>query len=198
MTKILAINGSYRKGGITDQAIIALAEALQSRGAEVEVVVLRDYPLEFCVNCRACTQEPGDAPGQCVLDDGMNGLAQKIEEADSYILASPTNFGAVSAVFKRFMERLVMYAYWPWGEMAPKYRKDGAPKKKALLVSSSAAPGIMGRLFFDTRKQLKLTAKAIGAEAAGTLFSGMIAKEPGTALPRSAQRKIDALAKKIA
>lgn len=197
MTKILAINGSYREAGITDQAVKAMVETLQSFDVEVEEIVLRDYPLEFCTNCRACTQEQGDGPGHCVLDDGMNEIVQKIEAAEGFILASPTNFGAVTADFKRFMERLVMYAYWPWGEMAPKYRKDGSCKKKAVLISSSAAPGIMGRLFFDTRKQLKLAAKAIGAEAKGTLFTGMIAKEPGAVLPESARRKINALAKNL-
>ena len=55
MNKILAIDGSYRDDGITDQAINALARAMTDRGAEVEIVLLRDYPIEFCLNCRECT-----------------------------------------------------------------------------------------------------------------------------------------------
>ena len=79
-------------------------------GAETEGVHLRDYTIEFCRNCRQCTQTPGDAPGYCVHQDGMRDLIARIEATDALILASPTNFALVTAVFKRFMERLVVYA----------------------------------------------------------------------------------------
>ncbi len=40
----------------------------------------------------------------------MRDLIARIEATDALILASPTNFSLVTAVFKRFMERLVVYA----------------------------------------------------------------------------------------
>lgn len=198
MIKILAINGSYREDGFTDQTVEALAQSLVAAGAEIEVVFLRTYPVEFCLNCRACTQQPGAAPAECVHHDGMQELINKIEQADGYILAAPTNMGSVTAIFKRFMERLVVYAYWPWDMNGPQYRKAQASKKKAILVSSYAAPEILGRLFFGTNKQLKMTAKVIGAEIVGTLFTGMIAKEQHPKLPEGMQSKIKALAGKLA
>ena len=158
MTKVLAINGSYRDDGITDKAVDSLIQELEAAGAEVEYIQLREYPIEFCLNCRECTQQAGKAPGKCVLNDGLNKLVDKIEQADAFIFASPTNFGSVTALYKRFMERLVVYGYWPWGEKFPKFRKANVKKKKALLVSSSAAPGIMGRWLFGTTSQLKKTA----------------------------------------
>ena len=176
--KILAINGSYRAGGVTDQVVGTMAEALKEAGAEVETVILRDHPIEFCLNCRQCTQQPGDAPGKCVQKDGMQGLIDKIENSDGYILASPTNFGSVTALFKQFMERLVVYAYWPWKMNSPQYRKAKAPKKKAVLVSSCAAPGLLGRWAYRTRKELKTTAETIGAKPVGTIFTGLVAKAP--------------------
>lgn len=45
--KILAINGSYRDDGITDQAVEELVSVLRSLGANTEVILLRDYPIEF-------------------------------------------------------------------------------------------------------------------------------------------------------
>lgn len=197
MTKILAINGSYRNDGVTDQIIEIMAGVLQTAGAEVEIILLREYPIEFCLNCRECTQKPGEAPGECVQHDGMQNLIDKIEKADGYIFASPTNFGSVTALFKRFMERLVVYGYWPWGMIAPKDRKVNAPKKKAVLVSSCAAPGIMGRLFFSTIKELKMTAKTIGSDTVGVLFTGMIAQEEHPELPDDIKRKAQNLAKKL-
>lgn len=197
MIRILAINGSYRDDGITDQTVEALAQAIEAAGAEVEIILLRDYPIEFCLNCRACTQQPGAAPGECVHHDGMQELIDKIERADGYILAAPTNFGSVTAIFKRFMERLAVYAYWPWDMNGPQYRKAPAPKKKALLVSSCAAPGIIGRWLFGTERQLKMTAKTIGAEVVGTLFTGMIAKQQHPKLPEGVRARIKVLAKRL-
>ncbi len=105
---ILAINGSYRDDGVTDMTVAALQQALEDSGEQVEVVLLREYPIEFCLNCRECTQLSGAEPGECVHHDGMQALIKKIESADGYILASPTNFGSVTAIFKRFMERLAV------------------------------------------------------------------------------------------
>ena len=197
MSKILAINGSYRDDGITDQTVNALAQAIRDKGTEVEVILLREYPIEFCLNCRECTQQPGEAPGICVQHDGMQALVDKIEQADGYIFAAPTNFGSVTAIFKRFMERLIVYGYWPWGIHAPKFRKAKLPKKKAILVSSCAAPGFIGRWIYGTNKQLKVTAQTIGAKAVGTLFTGLISDEPHAKLPQRVQAKIQILAGKI-
>lgn len=197
MTRILAINGSYRKSGVTDQVVETMAETLKETGAEVDIVLLRDYPVEFCINCRACTQQPGDRPAECVLEDAMQGLIDKIEKSDGYILASPTNFGSVTALFKRFMERLVVYAYWPWAMNSPQYRKAQVPKKKTVLVSSSAAPELMGRLFFRTRQQLNTTAKMIGAEPVGTIFTGRIATAPHPGISEKVRAKARALAAKL-
>jgi multimeric flavodoxin WrbA len=197
MKKVLAINGSYRDDGITDQTVEALAQAIEAAGGEVEIILLREYPIGFCLNCRACTQQPGAAPGECVLHDGMRDLIDRIERADCYILAAPTNFFSVTAIFKRFMERLAVYAYWPWDMYGPQYRKAQTPRKKALLVSSCAAPGILGRWFFGTNKQLKMTAKTIGAEVVGSLFTGLIAREKQPKLPKSVLARINALARRV-
>lgn len=195
--RLLAINGSYREDGIIDQAVATAVRAAAEAGAEVETIYLRSYPIEFCLNCRECTQLPGESPGHCIQQDGMQALIDKIETADGYILASPTNIGTVTAIYKRFMERLAVYAYWPWGAPAPQMRRGKRLKKKAVLISSSAAPGLMGRLFFNTLKQLRQSATAIGAKSVGTLWLGMVANEPNRRLSdrqvRQIQRRVKTL-----
>ena len=181
---ILVVNGSYREDGVTDRLIALVLEQLPAEGVEVEVIKLRDYPIEFCLNCRECMQLPGSDPGRCVLDDGMTALVERIEAADAYVLAAPTNFNSISAVFKRFMERLAVYGYWPWGQMAPKLRKTGLPRKKALLISSSAAPGFLGRWFYASGNQLRTAAKTIGAKPVGLLFKGMSSGQKRPVLSR--------------
>lgn len=198
MTKVLAVNGSYRDDGITDKAVDLLIQDLLESGAEVEYIHLRDYPIEFCLNCRECTQQKGEAPGKCIIDDGLNALVEKIENADAYIFASPTNFGSVTALYKRFMERLVVYGYWPWGVKFPLSRKAKIKnKKKAILVSSSAAPGFMGRWLFGTTGQLKKSAETVGAESVGVLFTGMAANKPDQELTKRTVSEIKRLAEKL-
>ncbi len=80
---------------------------------------------------------------------------------------------------------------------APKYRKANVPKKKAVLISSFAAPGFLGRWVYGTHKQLKTTAQTIGANTVGTLFTGLIAKEPHHRLSEKVQAKARALAVKL-
>ena len=197
MKRILAINGSYRDDGITDQAIAIMADELRNSGTEIDVIMLRDYPIEFCLNCRECTQSPGEAPGNCVQQDDMALLINKIEAADGFIFASPTNFGSVTALFKRFMERLMVYGYWPWGEHAPTFRKSKVKTKPAIIVASCAAPSLLGRFLFSTHRQLKYTAKVVGADVAGSLFTGFIGDTPNTRLPTATSVKARELAKRL-
>jgi len=131
-----------------------------------------------------------------VQQDAMVDLVAKIEAADALILASPTNFYSVTALFKRFMERLVVYAYWPWGTPAPRYRKRQAGKR-ALLIASCAAPGIMGRMFYTTLKQLRLTAKTIGAKPVGSVFVGLVSQQAVPALCDKDRRRISRLADRL-
>ncbi len=195
--KVLVINGSYRDDGITDQAVKVAVESLTGAGADTEVVNLRDYPIEFCLNCRECTQQAGRSPGRCVLDDGMHQLIDKIEASQAYVLASPTNFSSVTAIFKRFMERLVVYAYWPWDKPYPKFRKQGLIQKKAMLISSSAAPSWMGRWLFGTGRQLDVAAKTIGAKSVGTLFTGQASSEKHQRLTQQSVDRARVLASRL-
>ena len=76
----------------------------------------------------------------------MCAILDEIEKSDAIVIASPVNFGTVTAVMKKFIERLVCFAYWPWGKAAPKIR-DTRKSRKAVVISSSAAPAILTRLF---------------------------------------------------
>jgi multimeric flavodoxin WrbA len=195
--RILTINGSYRDGGVTDQTVDSVVESLRALGADVESIRLRDYPIEFCLNCRQCMQQPGEAPGQCVHDDGMAALVQKIEEADGYVLAAPTNFYSVTALFKRFLERLAVYGYWPWGKPAPVFRRAKLPKKPAVILSSCAAPGLLGRISDSTNKSLGKAAETIGAKVVGSMVTGLVSQQPKPHLTPHAHRRAEVLAERL-
>lgn len=173
--KILAINGSYRQNGIIDQSLSALKTYLEDE-FELEVINLRDYEIDFCTNCRSCTQEAGKKPGKCVLNDSMESIINKIEKADGYIFASPTNFFTITALYKRFLERLVVYGYWPWGVAGAEYRKEELTKK-AILINSTAMPSLFSKFFTNTIKILSISAKVVGAKVVEKVYIGMIATQ---------------------
>jgi len=182
--KIIALSGSYRRDGTIERALDAILQAAAERGAETEKIRLIESRIEFCRNCRTCTQQEGPHRGTCVHADDMDDILKKIEAADGLVLAAPVNFVGVTAVTQRFIERLVCYAFWPWGKPAPITRvKDRGIK--AVLVTSSAMPAALGRIFTRSLGGLKRAAQTLGAKPAGTLFIGTAALQEKQVLPQT-------------
>ena len=195
--RVVSIVGSYRKGGIVDSAVDEILEAAREEGAEVRKVYLIDTRIEFCTNCRLCTQRAGAARGVCPIDDEMRRILDEIEEADAVVLASPMNFWSVTAVMKRFVERLVCYAYWPWGTAAPKPRSTRRDKR-AVLVTASAAPAIVGRLATPIVKTLRRVAELLGSKTIGVLYIGLSAGKEHQDIGERARHKARLLGKRLA
>ena len=71
--KIVGIVGSYRKERIIDSAVSEILKGAEARGAETKKIYLLDKNIEFCRNCRKCTQEKVDGTrGNCVHHDDMD------------------------------------------------------------------------------------------------------------------------------
>jgi multimeric flavodoxin WrbA len=178
--KILAIVGTYRKNGAVDSAVDQVLASARQCGAETQKIYLLDKHIEFCTNCRLCTQSPGPSRGKCTHNDDIEEIFTLIEQADSLVFASPVNFYNVTALTRRFMERFVSFAYWPWGTGAPKLRQ-AKPTKKAVLITASAMPAFMGQIFTGAIRALKGIAKISGAKTVCTIFIGtasMYEKQP--------------------
>jgi hypothetical protein len=69
--------------------------------------------------------------------------------------------------------------------------------KKAIVLSSCAAPTLLGRFFFDSIKLLKMTAKTIGAKTKGSLLLGYISKEQKRDFTPKEIDKLESLAKSL-
>lgn len=194
--KITAVVGSYRKGGVIDRAIDEILISAGNEGAEVEKIYLIDKHIDFCTNCRSCAQREGEKRGECVIDDGMNAILTRIERSDAIVLGSPMNFGTVTAVMKRFIERLVCFVYWPWGMNAPKVRNQ-RKEKRAIIVASSAAPAVMSRMMTKIVRLLKDAAGLLGARTVGVLFIGLAAGEQRTEISDRIRKKAHRMGKKL-
>jgi NAD(P)H-dependent FMN reductase len=179
---IVAIVGTYRKAGVTDTAVDEILKAAQAAGIQTSKIYLIDKHIEFCTNCRTCTQQPGPTRGACPLNDDMAEILDRLDAADALVIASPINFFNVTAVTRKFLERLLVYACWPWGSTIPKFRIT-KPVKKAVLVTSSGAPAFIGKIFFrPALGALKAIAQCLGAKVIARLYFGMVAQHPDSTL----------------
>jgi len=194
--RVTALVGSYRKGGTIDLAVDEILDAAKAEGAEVSKIYLIDRHTEFCRNCRSCTQQEGERRGACPLSDEMGAILDEIEHSDALVLASPMNFGTVTAVMKRFIERLTCFAYWPWGAPAPKLRKT-SKDKLAVVVASSAMPAFFARLTTQMVGLLKKCAAVLGAKTVDVLFIGLAGQAPKQELSERALKKARRLGKKL-
>jgi multimeric flavodoxin WrbA len=174
--KVIGIVGSYRKGKTIDSAVSAVLEGAEAGGAETKKIDLLDKHIEFCTNCREYTQQNTEARrGRCVHNDDMESILAEIDGAEGVVLGSPVNFSNVTAITKRFIERLVAYGYWPWGAPAPNFR-IARLDKKAVVVTSSASPAFIGRIAYrSTLKLLKAAARCVGARVVRSLYFGLVA-----------------------
>jgi len=173
--KMVAIVGSYRKGGTVDCVVDAVLAGARELGTETIKIYLIDRHIEYCRNCRSCTQQPGTARQPCKIEDDVPMILAEIERADTVVLASPVNFYNVTAVFRVFLERLLGCVYWPWGQAGPKPRAKALPRK-AVLIASSAAPGFLIPVATGAPRALRTAAKCLGARTVATLWVGLAAQ----------------------
>jgi multimeric flavodoxin WrbA len=186
-SKVVAIVGSYRKGGAIDTAVEAILEGAREKGAQTHTIYLREQHVEFCTNCRQCTQSPGAERVKCAQQDDLESILKEIEAADAVVLGSPVNYYNATALFRRFLERLLGFFYWPWGNNLL-VQRNKRQSRKAVLVASAGMPGFLIPFATGAAKALRLAAKCLGAKRVGSLWIGLVSQEPH---PRLSARTLE-------
>ena len=64
--RLTAIVGSYRKDGVINRVVDEILSSAREQGAQTNKIFLIDKHIEFCTNCRSCTQEKDLVRGECV------------------------------------------------------------------------------------------------------------------------------------
>lgn len=101
--KVVAFNGSPRKGGNTEHLIRKVFAPLEAAGIETELIRIGGKPLRGCTACMKCRERKD---GKCAIkNDGLNEYVEKMREADGIILGSPTYFTDVTAEMKALIDR---------------------------------------------------------------------------------------------
>ena len=173
--RVLALNGSPRRGGNTDLLLAEVIKGAESKGAETKTIVLNDLDIGPCQHCDACFEA-----GVCRIEDDMQTVYAEMEKADGIVLASPVHFLGLTAQMKAMIDR--GQALWarkyilkipPLGDKRP---------RKGLFVAVGAMK--LARLFEPSLATVKAFFTVIGVAYAGELLvpgvdeKGAIEKHP--------------------
>jgi multimeric flavodoxin WrbA len=101
--KVVAFNGSARKGGNTAILLRYVLRELEAQGIETELVELSGEKMHGCLACRKCSTRKDRRCSQ--TDDFGNVCIEKMEAADGILLGSPTYVADVSPEIKALMDR---------------------------------------------------------------------------------------------
>ena len=99
--KVLLINGSPHKEGTTYAALSEVKRTLEAEGVDSEIIHVGHLPTHGCLGCGGCYKT-----GRCSIDDEVNVVARKFEEADGIIVGSPVHYAAPSGGIICFLDRL--------------------------------------------------------------------------------------------
>jgi multimeric flavodoxin WrbA len=102
-TKVVAFNGSARKGGNTAILLGYVLRELEKEGIETELIELSGAKIHGCLACRKCSVKKNRRCSQ--TGDMGNVYIEKMDEADGILLGSPTYVADVSAEIKALMDR---------------------------------------------------------------------------------------------
>ncbi len=104
--KVVAFNGSARKGGNTEQLVKYVFEELEKESIETELVNLSGLHPHGCIACYQCFERKDR---RCAVShDCINDCIEKMDAADGIILASPTYFADMSSELKALIDRTGM------------------------------------------------------------------------------------------
>lgn len=196
MPNLVCLSGSYRSKGITEQMLDIICTEASSAGWKCERVRLADRKIEYCKNCRTCTQTPGKEWGNCVIQDDVKEIVSAVKKSDALVLACPVNFYDITAVMRAFEERLVGCCYWDWGRRMPVIR-DKRSMRPSLLITSSAMPGLMARFITRSMKSLKLLSGCLQSRPVEKLYVGQVARYSDEHITEALNRRLRRATEKL-
>ena len=100
--KVLMINGSPRVNGNTSVALAQMQKVFEKNGIESEIVQVGNKEIRGCMSCGYCFKN-----GKCAIDDIVNNeLAEKFEQCDGLVVASPVYYASANGTLVSLLDRL--------------------------------------------------------------------------------------------
>jgi hypothetical protein len=102
---ILAVNGSARKDkGFTNIVLDRFLAGAAAAGADCETIYPAALDIKPCKSCWLCWFK---TPGQCVQDDDMADVLERMRAADAIVLATPVYIDHMTAQLKTMLDRMI-------------------------------------------------------------------------------------------
>jgi putative NADPH-quinone reductase len=98
--RVLGISGSPRRHGNTETLLDRFLEGAQNGGGVTEKSILRDLRYSSCRGCNTCHKT-----GECVLEDDIPPLLDRIQDVDCLAVASPIYSMGITAELKGLIDR---------------------------------------------------------------------------------------------
>jgi multimeric flavodoxin WrbA len=168
--KVLIIKGSPRKNGNSSILADQVALGVQEKGGQVESFRIDEMNIHPCDACDSCQE----TNGICVIQDDMQTLYPKIQQADTIVLASPIYWFTINAQIKLCIDR--WYAF-------ESIKKEVWPDKKIgiILTYGDSDPYNSGAV--NAIHTFQSMFRYLGAEIVGIVYGsaseiGDVEKQP--------------------
>ncbi|MEE0742223.1 MAG: flavodoxin family protein [Emergencia sp.] len=99
--KVLLINGSPHEKGCTYTALSRVAQTLNQRDIDTEILHIGSGSIPGCTACSGCSRTK-----RCVFDDAVNQAIEKAEGADGLVFGTPVYFSSPAGSMVSFMDRM--------------------------------------------------------------------------------------------
>jgi len=101
--KITCISGSPNAGGNNEKMLDIALGMIRERGYESDEILLSRLNVQPCTDCGVCKKAK-----ECPINDDMNGIFEKLETSDAFIITSPVFFGSMTAQLKALLDRTIL------------------------------------------------------------------------------------------
>lgn len=144
--KVLFINGSPRRSGVTATILSAIRDNISSDHS-IEWFDVYTLKIKSCYGCLKCRPNK-----KCILPyDDSHLLSDKIKQADILIIGSPTYWGNIPGPLKTLFDRLVTTFEYVELKKPIKIPIPQLKGKRAVIVVASAAPFLYNQKFSQSR-----------------------------------------------
>jgi len=139
--KVVVFDGGPRDEGISKTTYFTkqFCKGLESAGAKVEYIRLKDKKFSPCIGCYSCWTK---TPGECIYNDDMTALRKKMREANLIVFASPLYIFSVTGILKNFLDRQIpnLLPYLVSADNGSTYHPDRYPElgQQGFVVFSAA------------------------------------------------------------
>ena len=98
--KVLALEGSPRKGGNSSLLLDWVLEGVKKGGGEFIRLRVADLDIQPCTGCGVCL-----STGECVIRDDMDGVMDLVFSTHHMVVATPVSFYHIPAQLKALVDR---------------------------------------------------------------------------------------------